>query len=349
MVDIALVETSSADGEESSASAVSWGAIIVGGVVSSAVAFLLFILGAGLGLSTASMLTTQTATALGVGTIIWLIVTQWVSGGIGGYLTGRLRTKWVRVHSDEVFFRDTAHVFAAWALGVVVSMSILARGAAAVIGGVGSAATTVAASAVQGGAQAAGQALSSPTTDDYLDTLFRPAAPAAASAAAAPAAAPAAGGAPATAPATTVAPPASGAPAGTAAPETPATPAAAAGGRSTGDVRAEAGRILIRSMGSADPIPAADKTYLAQLVAARAGISQADAEKRIDDITAQAKAAADKAKQVADDARKAAAALALFTFVSLLIGAFISSAAAAFGGNQRDENEALYLTTTRRS
>jgi hypothetical protein len=338
MVDIALVETSSADGEESSGSAVSWGAIIAGGVISSAVAFLLFILGAGLGLGTATMWTTQTATALGVGTVIWLIVTQWVSGGIGGYITGRLRTKWVRVHSDEVFFRDTAHGFAAWALGVVVSMSILALGAAAVIGGVGSAATTVAAGAVQGGTQAVGQALSSPTTGYYLDTLFRPAAPAAAGAA--PAAAPASGGAPATAPA--AAPPA------VSAPEAPAQPAAASG-RSAGDTRAEAGRILIRSMGSADPIPAADKTYLAQLIAARAGISQADAEKRIDDVMAQARTAADKAKQVADDARKAGAALALFTFVSLLIGAFISSAAAAFGGNQRDENEALYRTSTMRS
>jgi hypothetical protein len=114
-------------------------------------------------------------------------------------------------------------------------------------------------------------------------------------------------------------------------------------------VRAEAGRILLRGMTGAEPMPAADKTYLAQLIASRAGISQADAEKRIDDVTAQAKAAADKAKQVADDARKASAALALFTFVSLLVGAFISSAAAAFGGNQRDENEALYRTSKART
>jgi hypothetical protein len=343
MVDIAVVQPGLDDGEESSASAVSWGAIIVGGVVSAAVAFLLFLLGAGLGLSTASMWSTQTATALGVGTFVWLIVTQWVSGGLGGYLTGRLRTKWVRVHNDEVFFRDTAHGFAAWALGVVVSMSILALGAAAIVGGVGSAATSVASSAVQGAAQGSVQgglqSLASPT-GYYLDTLFRPAAPTTTTAAPVSSTAPAATPAPAQG--------AAPAPAQGDAAATPPAPAAgstasAQTGRSPESIRDEAGRLLVRAL-SSDAIVPADKTYLAQLIAGQTGISQADAEKRIDDISAQAKAAADKAKQVADDARKAAATLALVTFLSLLIGAFISSAAAAFGGNQRDENEALYRT-----
>jgi hypothetical protein len=80
-----------------------------------------------------------------------------------------------------------------------------------------------------------------------------------------------------------------------------------------------------------------DRTYLAKLVAARTGLSQADAEKRVDDVYAQAREAELKAKQAADAARKAGAQLALFTALSMLIGAFIAAAAAALGGAHRDE------------
>ena len=98
---------------------------------------------------------------------------------------------------------------------------------------------------------------------------------------------------------------------------------------------AEAGRILTRSVanGNLDP---GDRIYLAKLIAARTGISQQDAEKRIDDTMAQIKAAEDKAKQVADAARKASAQASFYLFFSMLIGAFIASTAGAIGGRQRD-------------
>jgi hypothetical protein len=102
------------------------------------------------------------------------------------------------------------------------------------------------------------------------------------------------------------------------------------------DVKQEATRILATSLANGSMAPA-DKTYLAQVVAARTGVSQQDAEKRIDDLTAQAKAAEQKAREVADAARKAAAKLAFYTFFALLIGAFIASAAGALGGHERDE------------
>ena len=79
------------------------------------------------------------------------------------------------------------------------------------------------------------------------------------------------------------------------------------------------------------------KAYLAQLVAARTGLSQADAAKRVDDVIAQAKAAELKAREAADAARKAASQLSIFIGLSMLIGAFIASAAGAVGGRQRDE------------
>ena len=102
------------------------------------------------------------------------------------------------------------------------------------------------------------------------------------------------------------------------------------------DIKSEAGNILSMGLRNGE-VPAADKTQLVQLVAARTGLSQADAQKRVDDVLAQEQAAETKARQAADAARKAASSLAFFTFFSMLIGAFIASAAAAIGGRQRDE------------
>jgi hypothetical protein len=101
--------------------------------------------------------------------------------------------------------------------------------------------------------------------------------------------------------------------------------------------RTEATHILANAFRDGE-LPAADRTYLAQLIAARAGIPQADAEKRIDDMVTEAKAAAAKAREAADKARKAASAGSFFTALSMLVGAFIACAAAAYGGSTRDES-----------
>ena len=96
---------------ESSASGVHWGAIFAGAVGAVGVTIILVSLGPGLGLATVSPWTpsaTPPAT-FGIAAGIWLIITQWLSAGLGGYLAGRLREKWVGVRTDEVLFRDTAH------------------------------------------------------------------------------------------------------------------------------------------------------------------------------------------------------------------------------------------------
>jgi hypothetical protein len=85
-------------------------------------------------------------------------------------------------------------------------------------------------------------------------------------------------------------------------------------------------------------VSAADRSYVSQLVAARTGISQADALKRVDDVVAQLNVAQTKARQAVDAARKAAAAAALCTALAMLIGAFIACIAAALGGHERDEH-----------
>ncbi len=90
--------------EESSTSAICWQAIIGGAVAAASASLVLLALGAGLGLSSVSAWPNEglSAKAFTIGAGIWLIVVQWLSSGLGGYMTGRLRTKWVRTHTHEV-------------------------------------------------------------------------------------------------------------------------------------------------------------------------------------------------------------------------------------------------------
>jgi len=140
---------------ESSASAVEWAAILGGALGATGISIILFTLGSGLGLCTVSpwSWSNPSPTTFGIAAGIWLIVTQWLASALGGYLTGRLRTKWVGIRTDEVFFRDTAHGFLAWALATVLVATFVSLGAAAI-----TAAPQAAANAAAVSAEAAEQA-----------------------------------------------------------------------------------------------------------------------------------------------------------------------------------------------
>ena len=289
MANLSMYETGTLEDEvaagRSSISAISWPAIFGGTAAALAISVILTALGSGFGLSAASPLSDNgpSAKSLTIFAAVWLIVAQWIAGGVGGYLTGRLRTKWVGTHDHEVFFRDTAHGFVMWAVATIIGVVVLASASSSVISGSARAVMTVG----EGTASAIG--MNAQGLRDYgLDTLFRSGQPGADNAAA---------------------------------------PA----------MRAEAGRILAQGLASGD-VSAADRDYLAQVVAAKAGIPQADAQKRVGDMVAQAKATEVKALVAADDVRKAVAKLSIFTAVSMLIGAFIACTAAALGGRQRDEH-----------
>lgn len=270
---------------EAAVSAVSWAAVIAGAFVAAAVTLVLLALGSGFGLASvspwpASGVSTTTFTILAG---IWLIVVQWLSSAIGGYITGRLRTKWTGTHTHEVFFRDTAHGFLTWALATVIGAALLATAASSAVGTGVRASSTVAAGAAQASADpsmAMGRAYD-------VDGLFR-----------------------------SVTPDATG-----------TGPAA----------RVEATRILAIGVVNGD-VSAADDAYLVQLVSVHTGLGQADAQKRVDDTIAQEKANEVKAKQLADAARKSAAAFSIFAAISMLIGAFVACAAAAYGGQLRDDH-----------
>jgi len=285
---------------ESSSTAVSWGPIIAGAFAASTLTFILMLLGSGLGLTMVSPWSGSGAvTTFAVSTAIWLVIVQWLSSGVGGYLAGRLRTKWVGIHTDEVYFRDTAHGFLAWALATLLVVGVLGSALSAAVGtGVQAVSTGASGAALGASAGASANAGGADNATSYLvDSLFRPA---------------------------------------------DATKLATA--NPDGDAAAQASRILIASA-AADEISADDKTYLSQLVAARTGLSEADAKARVDALVAKVEDAKVKAKQVADTARKGSATFALLGALSLVIGAFIASAAAALGGRQRDDEEAILLTS----
>src|SRR5882724_11659406 len=137
---------------ESSVSAVSWPAIFGGALVAAASSLVLLALGSGFGLASVSPWRDVGASATTVAwmTAAWLIVTQWLSSGLGGYVAGRLRTKWTNTHTHEVFFRDTAHGFITWAVATVLVAAVLTSAAATAVNGGAHAATTVASGASQG-------------------------------------------------------------------------------------------------------------------------------------------------------------------------------------------------------
>ncbi|MFZ5526268.1 MAG: hypothetical protein ACOZE7_06400 [Pseudomonadota bacterium] len=149
-------------------SAVSWGAVLAGAAAAAALSLILLILGAGLGLSSFSPWTGLgvSATTFGVSAIVWLVVTQLAASGLGGYLAGRLRTRWADLQADEVYFRDTAHGLLAWAVASLITAAALTTTIGALLGQGNRAAAPVSdpASLVQGRA----------VDGYYIDALFRP-------------------------------------------------------------------------------------------------------------------------------------------------------------------------------
>jgi hypothetical protein len=155
---------------EARASGVSWPAVIAGAFVAAALSLILLALGAGLGFSSVSIWSNAGASAstIGMAAVLWLIVMQIISSAMGGYLAGRLRTKWANIHTDEVYFRDTAHGFLAWAVALVITAAFLASAATSMVG---SAASSSAGTGVTAGAKPQGQEMD--PNGYFVDMLFR--------------------------------------------------------------------------------------------------------------------------------------------------------------------------------
>jgi hypothetical protein len=297
MSDVFLSSRAAIADREAAESAVSWAAVLAGAVVASAFSLALVALGAAIGLGSVSPWSNHnpSATIFGGLTVAWFIAVELFAAGIGGYIAGRLRTRWVSAHTDEIFFRDTAHGLLVWGVGAVLSALLLTSAATSAASGVArageAAIQAVGATAAGPGTQAVASA-GSPTAY-FTDMLFRTDHPSSTD------------------------------------------PTAS---------QAEMGRIFARALSSGD-LPAGDKTYVAQMVASRTGLSQPDAEKRVTAVFDQAKSAAaqtaQKAKEAADVARKTGVYVALWAFVSLLVGAFSACFMATVGGHARDNMPVL--------
>src|SRR5688500_3138999 len=177
----------------SSVSAVSWAAIFAGAAAAAGLSLILLLLGTGLGLSSLSPWADDGASgkALGIGTVLWVTFMQLAASALGGYMAGRLRTKWVDLHTDEVAFRDTSHGLLTWAVATLFTATLLTSTVTAIVsggvqagakvaGGAAGAATTAAA----GGAAAAGSQAGQSGGDNgpmayFVDSLFRSPKPAA--------------------------------------------------------------------------------------------------------------------------------------------------------------------------
>jgi len=267
--------TERAVANDSNTSGVSWGAVLAGAFVAAALSLSLLALGTGIGFSAVSPWANSGASAstIGFAAVVWLVLMELIASSTGGYLAGRLRTKWVSVHTHEVYFRDTAHGFLVWAVGLVIAAAFLTSAATSVVCGAGrtSVATTDGSRSDQMGSAFAQEGY-------FADVLLRT--------------------------------------------------NAAAPAQDNAFRRGEIGLIFANSLRQGGMTPA-DKTYLAQVVSARTGLIEPEAEKKVDEVYAQAQLAA-------DNARKGIAHSMYWTFLALLVGAFSASFAATIGGRQRD-------------
>jgi len=297
---------------------VQWGAVILGALAASAISMVLLTFGAGIGLSAASAhpYAGASAKALAVISALYAAVTMVAAFAAGGYITGRMRIP-ATEELAESDFRDGAHGFAVWALALVVGGVVAASGAAGMLKTAVEASAAIAGGTAAGAAsnpalgQAAVNRLSMTPSDYAVDRIFAPAATPAAPAAAG-AAQPAPAGTPATAPATMGG---------------QAVPARA-------DLVAPVNRIWAASLKSGQ-LDARDRATLVATVQQQTGLPQAEAEKRVDDAYAELKAAEQKAREVAEAARKAALITAFAIAATLLLGCAAACAGASAGAHHR--------------
>jgi len=299
-------------------SGVSWSAVIAGALTAIAVSFIVISLGTGIGFELVSPYSYSSSPSAGTMTVIgavWLVFAQAVGFATGGYVAARLCRPPSGVHSDEVKFRDGANGLVVWAIGVMITFFVLV----AAVNKIGSAAGTAATGAASVGL--AGAASQTPSMDYFTDSLLRSNPQGGSQAAAGNGAA--SSGADSNAAGSNAA----GSNGGS------GSNGAASGGGNTNQQHAQVNRIMLTAL-SPNGLSGDDRTYLAQIVSAQTGMSQNDAQRRVDEVVNRAK---QDAAQAAEAARKAAAYLSFWTFMSLLFGAVCATLGGIVGGDLRDE------------
>jgi hypothetical protein len=279
-------------------SGLSWGAVIAGAITAIAVTIIVVALGSGIGLSLASPYSySPSGSTLTIMGAVWLVFAQAIGFAVGGYIAGRLRRDPSALRTAEVKFRDGANGLTVWAIGVAVSTIIIAAAAGKVTNAVENTAGAAASLTASAGQW--------PSIDYFVDNLLRTSPQPGANGAAAVAS--------------------NGANAGQS--------SVAANAANARMQRDQVSRILVTALGPKG-LSSNDRTYLARIVSAQTGLSENDAQQRVDDVVSMAK---QDATQAVDAARKAAAYLSFWTFMSLLFGAVCATMGGMLGGDLRDE------------
>ncbi len=269
---------------------IEWAPIFAGAVAAAALSFLLLTFGSAIGLSITSPWP-QTGVRLWVVALAvmwWMVIVQIGSFAAGGYLAGRMRSRWGTATTPESQFRDSAHGLLVWAVGVLVGAIVLA------IVGMGTVKTAIHSSAVVTSGSMHNDKAQGPA-EYAVDILLRPQP-------------------------------------GNADPKTTSSRS------DDGLIRAEANRIFATGI-SEGALSQRDYDYLTQIVAARTGLPQAEAQRRVQLAVHEAQSLEAKARDTADKARKAAILTAFTAAASLLISLVAAITAAAAGGRHRDENK----------
>ncbi len=148
--------------------AISWQPVLAGAFAIAALTLVLLAFGSAVGFSSISPWSNSgvSASTFHVAAGIYLVVVAMLSSTVGGYIAGRLRTRWRLLKAYEVQFRDTAHGFLAWAVATVIGAALLGSAAAYLAGG-----------AVQSaGAQSSTSSMLAPSSPVayYVNMLLRP-------------------------------------------------------------------------------------------------------------------------------------------------------------------------------
>jgi hypothetical protein len=306
---------------------VEWAPIVAGAVTAAAISLILLTFGSAIGLATASPWPDSGLPwwLIAIIAALWVLLVQAGSYALGGYLAGRLRAPVNEMPSAERAFRDGAHGFLVWALGVVISAVLVSWAVGTAVKTGVDAASTVAGTAIAGTGVAAGSLATQPDPLGYnVDRLLR---------------------SPSTPPAEPADATATAEPATSAEPETATTDASAPSATSVTESasgREGVGRIFVQAIEDGE-LAADDRTYLAGFVSQQTGLSQADAEARVDEAFAAIQEAERDAREAAEKARIAGAIGAFLTAAALLVAAAAAAAGAGLGGRHRDENGVLRM------
>lgn len=281
---------------------IEWGPVVLGGLAATAISVVLLTFGAALGLSAVSPYPYAGLSAKSMAVLSGTYAALVMVGAFaaGGYLAGRLRKPWAEGVEVERHFRDGAHGFAVWALGVVLGACLSVAGVGALAKGATQAVTAVAAG---GASNPAAASLALDPATYAVDRVLAP----------------------------------------NPTPNGPAAPAIT----SRADLAAPMARAFAAGLRN-DQLEPRDRTYLAQLVQQQTGISQADAERRVDDAFADLKVVEARTRAAAEAARKAALIAAFAVAATLAIGCAAACAGAALGARHRDENTLVTLFGSRR-